>query len=396
MHKLVFFVGLIIISLVKAKLNFDSDPDEYINTSGLIRSKGYVAEEHNVHTDDGYILTIHRIPHSRHEKKYSVGKPVVFLQHGLLDASSTWVVNFPEQSLGFLLADAGYDVWLGNMRGNTYGLRHEKLHANQSEFWNFSWDELAKHDLPSMISYVLKLTGQNSLVYVGHSQGTLIGFSEFGTNKNLASTIKLFIALGPVATIKHIISPVRYVAELGAPTNQQIWFNLFGEKDFLPSSKFMEWLADKFCSAEFTDRLLCMNILFAFCGPTKFLNQTRVPVYTTHAPAGTSVKNLAHYGQSVISGKFQMYDYGSKENLIQYNQTTPPQYDISKVRVPTALYWAKNDWLADPVDLEYIRKNLPNIVDDYEIMDWDHLDFVWAVNAKEHLYNRIIDLIKSS
>ena len=34
-------------------------------------------------------------------------------------------------------------------------------------FWNFSWDEMAAHDLPALIDHVLNVTGAAQLMYVG-------------------------------------------------------------------------------------------------------------------------------------------------------------------------------------------------------------------------------------
>lgn len=187
------------------------DPDEFINTTELIKSKGYPVEAHDVVTEDGYILTIQRITGPRFSSglESNANKPVALLQHGLLDASSSWVINFPEQSLGFVLADAGYDVWLGNMRGNSYGLRHQSLNPLQDQFWDFSWDEMSNYDLTAMVNYVTKTTSQPQIFYVGHSQGTLIQFAQLSKNKDLASKIKLFVALGPVATVRAIKSPIK-------------------------------------------------------------------------------------------------------------------------------------------------------------------------------------------
>ena len=370
------------------------DPDCDYNITQIIQTKGYPCEEHKVITPDGYILGVFRIPHGRNST--TSGRPVL-LQHGLLDASVTWVMNFPEQSLGFILADAGYDVWLGNIRGNYYSRAHTKYNPDHDEaFWDFSWDEMASIDLPSMISYILNVTKQEQIAYVGHSQGTMIGFAEFGRlNNNLRNNISFFAALAPVVHLGHIISPIRYLSSTSKEL-ELYWHLLFGRNEFLPSSYIIKWLGTFACGAKIFDKVLCQNILFILCGPeNKNMNNTRLPVYIAHEPDGTSVKNMIHFAQGVQSNVFRAYDYGSaQKNFIHYNQTTPPEYDIHLMNIPTAIFSSGKDWLADPVDVKYILDNLPNIVYQKFVPDYNHLDFVWALTAKDTIYFDLLNIMR--
>jgi hypothetical protein len=44
-----------------------------------------------------------------------------------------------------------FDVWLGNARGNKYSCKHEALSPESEEYWNFSLDEPANIDVPTLI-----------------------------------------------------------------------------------------------------------------------------------------------------------------------------------------------------------------------------------------------------
>ncbi|GLH13081.1 LOW QUALITY PROTEIN: Lipase [Gryllus bimaculatus] len=85
--------------LASAFASYNIDQDVHLDTVGLLRKYGYPAEAHEVTTADGYILTLHRVPHSPSSPPGGRGaggrRPVVFLQHGLVCSSADWVVMGP-------------------------------------------------------------------------------------------------------------------------------------------------------------------------------------------------------------------------------------------------------------------------------------------------------------
>ena len=159
----------------------------------------------------------------------------------------------------------------------------------------------------------------------------------------------------------HIKSPLRYLSTATIQKDLELyWHLLFGKNEFLPSDYITKWLGTYACAEVIFDKVVCENIFFILFGPEKKnLNETRMPVYVSHEPDGTSVKNMIHFAQGVQSNTFQAYDYGSPDkNQQHYNQTTPPAYYIGAMKVPTAIFSGGEDWLADPTDVNYILDNI--------------------------------------
>ncbi|TKC46036.1 hypothetical protein EI555_013893 [Monodon monoceros] len=324
-------------------LEKEANPEVWMNISEIITYNGYPSEEYEVTTQDGYILSVNRIPHGRRDNRSTGAQPVVYLQHALFADSASWLENYSNGSLGFLLADAGYDVWMGNSRGNTWSRRHKTLSVNEEEFWAFSFDEMAKYDLPGIIDFIVNKTGQEKLYFIGHSLGTTIGFAAFATMPELAQRIKMNFALSPVISFKY-------------PTSI---FTSF----FLLSSSSVK---------------------------------SRMDVYMSHAPTGSSVQNILHIKQLYGSDEFRAYDWGSEaENMHHYNQSRPPLYDLTAMKVPTAIWVGGSDVLVTPQDVTRVLPQIRNLHYFHLLPDWNHFDFIWGLDAAQRVYSKIIDLMKS-
>ena len=58
-----------------------------------------------------------------------------------------------------------------NIRGNLYSRNHQFLNPGSEDFWSFTFDESARLDYPTAIDYILELTQQEDLSFVGYSMG---------------------------------------------------------------------------------------------------------------------------------------------------------------------------------------------------------------------------------
>ena len=172
---------------------------------------GYQFEELNVTTKDGYINSIWRIPGKKSETENKQKTPVI-LQHGLLDNSWTFFAfTEPEYCLPFILSDLGYDVWLGNTRGNTFSKENMDPEKDSkkliSKYWDFSLDEIAAYDFPANVDFVRDTTGYEKIIYIGHSQGTIQYFINYMIDPSfITDRISKFVAIGPVPFIFNTVN----------------------------------------------------------------------------------------------------------------------------------------------------------------------------------------------
>lgn len=374
------------------KRNYEDNPNMLLSVPSTIAKNGYLCETHTI-ISQGYILNVHRIPRSKSGDE--TPSKTIYFQHGIFASSADWILNGPEKALPYVLADAGYDVWMGNIRGNRYSREHIWLKSDSKEYWDFSWHDVALYDVPAIIDYIRDFKGLNTkITYIGHSMGTTILFAMLSLKPEYNKILSAGIALAPVVYMSDIKSPLRSLAPIAS--NVAYMEMLYGSHEFIPKSSFLGKMSSA-CDVSNRDFGLCKNVIFYICGADeKQINETLIPTFISNLGTGTSWKTAVHFAQEIVANdRFQQFDYGAYFNIEKYGTIKPPEYDLSKITLPLTLIWAKNDLLSSEKDVKKLYEKLPNYTEMYLVPypKFNHLDYLWAIDAKELLNDKILNTL---
>lgn len=178
-------------------------------------------------TDDGWRIAIHRYapsataPHRRH--------PVI-LCHGL-GANHLGFDVHPSVSLARHLAERGYLTLSIDLRGHGHSERPSRTGERR---YGWSFDDYLLHDVPTAIAYAMRATGADSVHWIGHSMGGILGYAHLarGGSADLRSMIAVgssldysgsssgFHALVPLGSLlldRIPLVPISLLSQLVAP-----------------------------------------------------------------------------------------------------------------------------------------------------------------------------------
>ena len=379
------FLSLLLLSSLFISV-FNEDYKSYISNLGLD------LEEETVTTEDRYVNTMWRLtskdPNNRNGKS-------VIMQHGLLDGAFSFLI-LAEDSLPKKLCDEGYVVYLPYIRGTQFSRSHLDYDSGlTSKYWDFSFDHMAAYDVPANINFVKNRDGVEKVYYIGHSQGSLTFFLAYMNNPEfMEKNIAKFIALG---TVPNVNNAPHFLIKL---FDKSKILNLIPVKNFLTLPKEVGQVFVPLCTSK--AKFLCNSILsLAFSGTheTGRIDYDRLGKNIfLYEPGGTSLQNMKHWIQIYKAKRAQKYDYGLVENLKHYGQTTPPVYDLKKMKgysIPSLMTISDADPFANPQDTLDFVDNIENkkVVNILSLTNYNHIDYFWADSAVQEIFPKVMDFL---
>ncbi|CAK9440457.1 uncharacterized protein LODBEIA_P45570 [Lodderomyces beijingensis] len=348
------------------------------NVQEMVSLFGYDIETRIVTTKDKYLLSVHRI---KGRKPREPNGKVIYLHHGLLMCSEIWVTMLEKyQNLPFILYDLGYDVWMGNNRGNKYSQKHLFYDLDSTEYWNFSLDEFAIFDIPNTIDYILNATKKKKLTYIGFSQGSAQAFASVSVNSDLNEKVDQLIAISPATTPHGLNSKFLDMLLKSSPN---VTYLLFSRKVLMPSCIFWQ----KIMYPPLFDTVIdaANYMLFNW----KALNISKMQKLSSYAHlySTTSVKCVVHWFQVMSSKNFQMYHDVSPA----LSGLNPISYPLKNIQIPIHLIYGTTDSL---VDINVMKRQLPAHTTTFPVENHEHLDNLWSTEVYDSVFKQVLTYLQ--
>jgi len=93
---------------------------------------------------------------------------------------------------------------------------------------------------------------------------------------------------------------------------------------------------------------------------------------------------------------FEMFNYGSSQNMAVYGQPTPPIWDLADIDKPLFMYVGMDDDLGDPTDNLMVERDLDTDLTYRTYAEFDHMTFLWGGENEQvetFLDNLVSDLL---
>ena len=235
------------------------------------------------------------------------------------------------------------------------------------------------YDLPANIDFILDKTMVDKIDYVGHSQGTTQFWVANMMRDDIGKKIDTFIGMAPVLFTGNQTS---IMATLGIKLGWDTWLeeHLWSILWLKQGTSLFNDLVYRFSPSFLT---LVPRTTWSFVqGIVGFddkshMDTQRMPMMARNDVGGTSTQNLKHWAQNLKSGKFQ---------TLETNAQPAKDYDLSKLSQNLAdtnllLFVGGKDALTTKEDFQILEGLLPDGNMVYNIVDYNHLDYMWAEDA---------------
>ncbi|KAH0920089.1 hypothetical protein HID58_027749, partial [Brassica napus] len=363
----------------------------------VITELGYPYEAIRVVTSDGYVLLLERIPRRDARK-------AVYLQHGILDSSMGWVSNGVVGSPAFAAYDQGYDVFLGNFRG-LVSRDHVNKNISSKEYWRYSINEHGTEDIPAMIEKIheiktseLKLSQPNTDEEINHEEP----YKLCAVCHSLGgAAILMYVITRKIKEKPHRLSRLILLSPAGFHEDSNLGFTLV-EYIFLFVSPVLSRLVPAFYIPTRFFRMLLNKLARDFHNypalgglvqtlmsyvvggdSSNWVGVLGLPHYNMNDMPAVSFRVAQHLAQIKHTGKFRMFDYGSRRaNVEVYGSPEPLDLGESYrfIDVPVDLVAGKKDKVIRPsmVRKHYKVMREGGVDVSFNEFEYAHLDFTFS------------------